>query len=170
MSASKFGFFLLLSLIFFGSSQLQAKPFYAEENTVSVVGYGMVEVEPNEMRFHFGVDAKDPEVNVAYKRVESTLAKALKLLARMGVPSQQIQAMTAQINPIIDYKSRDQRHIGYEVRRDVNVKVDNLELYAKALAELAELGVTRFGQVQMRVSNRQALEIDALGKAYANAE
>jgi len=38
------------------------------------------------------------------------------------------------------------------------------------LQQLAERGITRFGQLQMQVSNEQEIIIQALEKAYANAE
>lgn len=139
-------------------------------DTIAVVGVGKIEVVPDEFRFSIGIDAKAPEVQPAYDKVERQTSEALKLLRRLGIKDRDLQAMAAHINPVVDYKSRDRHIIAHEVRRDINVKVNDVKVYAKALQQLAELGVTRFGQVRMQVSNEQEVIIQALEKAYANAE
>ena len=139
-------------------------------DTISVVGSGELEIVPDEFRFSVGIDSKAPDVQTAYESVERNTAEALKLLRRLGVKERNTQAMTAHINPVIDYKSRDRHVVAHEVKRDINVKVNDAEIYAKALQQLAAQGITRFGQLQMEVSNEREIIIQALEKAYANAE
>ncbi len=139
-------------------------------DTIAVVGVGKIEVVPDEVRFSIGVDDKAPQVQPAYERVEKLTSDVLKLLRRLGVQERDIQAMAVQIIPVIDYKSKERNIIGHEVRRDISVKVNDVAVYAEAVQKLAELGVTRFNQVQMSVSNEEELAIQALEKAYVNAE
>ena len=139
-------------------------------DTISVVGQGKIEVVPDEVLFSVGIDAQAPRVLPAYGTAEHQTAAAIKILKRIGIREKNIQAMAINIHPVIDHKSREREIIAHKVTRDINVKANSVENYAKAIQQLAEIGVTRFHQVQMKASNEEALQIEALEKAYANAE
>lgn len=161
--------FLFCVMVFSNNSSAEAGSTQVLD-TISVVGYGKIQVVPDEVYFSVGLYAKSPTVQPAYQEVEEQMKKTLLVLKRLNIAEKNIQAMAVNISPVIDYKSRDRNIIAHEVKRDVSIKVTDIATYAKAIHELAKIGVTRFQQVQMQVSDEEAQKLEALEKAYANAE
>lgn len=151
-----------------------AMPVVAEKHAatptqVVVTGSGKLEVAPDQVNFVVGIDAKQPTARQAYSSVEEKMQQAMAILMKSGIPEHNIQAMALSLQPVVDYKQRDQV-IAHDARRDIAVKVENIELYAKVMQQLANIDIMRFQQVKLSSSQQKQLELEVLQKAYENAE
>lgn len=142
----------------------------SELNTITVTGAGKIEVAPDEVHFSISISEQAPQVQPAYKKTEQLTADAIRALKRIGIDQKKVQALAVNIQPVIDYKSRERDVIAHQVTRDISVKKASTKEYAESIQALSELGITRFNNVQIKASNEDELIIQALEKAYANAE
>lgn len=137
--------------------------------TLVLQGKGSVSVEPDEIRFVIGVDARAPTASKAYQEVESKMKQVMSVLKRLDIPERDIQAMNLSLQPVIDYKNQ-QRITGHDVRRDIAVKLVDIESYGRVMQSLGELDIMRFQNVQMTSSKQKTLSVEALERAYLDAE
>lgn len=168
-------FFLLMVMLSISASVIASnhppvhKEHAVDHGVIVVSGSGKVEVTPDEIRFVVGIDAKAPTVQQAYQDVDNKMRQAMEIFRDLNIAKKDIQAMHLNVNPIIDYKQRD-RIIAHDARRDIAVKLTDIDVYAKVMQRLADIEIMRFQQVQLSSSKRASLEIQALERAYENAE
>lgn len=155
---------------------LAATPIAAQEDsskkvnkTIVVYGSASVSVEPDQIKFVIGVDARAPTAEKAYSDVESKMKQVLSALKRLDIPERDIQAMDFSLQPVIDYKQQ-QKIIGHDAKRNIAVVLNDIDRYGEVMARLGEIEVMRFQQVEMASSKQQALALEALSNAYLNAE
>ena len=137
--------------------------------TIVIQGQGSVSVEPDQIRFVIGVDARAPKASVAYKAVEKKMQQIMTALSDFDIPEADIQAMDLSINPVVDYQ-RQQEIIAHDAKRNIAVKLMDIDQYGAIMESLGRLGVMRFENVQLASSRQQALALQALEAAYKNAE
>ena len=137
--------------------------------TLHVQGKDSVSVEPDQLQFVVGIDARAPTADRAYQQVENKMREVVALLKRLNIPEQDVQAMNLSLQPVIDYK-KQQEIIGHKASRDIAIKLKDIDRYGKVMQALGEIEITRFAQLQLMSSQQQALAIEALEQAYLNAE
>lgn len=137
--------------------------------SVTVTGTAQVQVVPDEIRFTVGINANELTAAAAYQTVEARMEQAIKILHRLRIPEQDIQAVSLSLTPVIDYKNRNQV-IGHRAQRDIYVKVNDISLYAKALEGLSVVEELSFSGVSLSSSEQDELRLTALKQAYKNAE
>lgn len=137
--------------------------------TIVIQGKGSVSVEPNQIRFLIGVDARGPTAATAYKTVEKKMQQIMTALNDFDIPANDIQAMDLSINPVVDYK-RQQEIVGHDAKRNIAVKLMNIDQYGAIIEALGRLDVIRFENVQLASTKQESLALQALEAAYQNAE
>jgi uncharacterized protein YggE len=137
--------------------------------TIVVQGNASVSVEPDQIRFVVGLDARAATAAVAYKNVEKKMRKVMAALSQFDIPEKDIQAMDLSIAPVIDYE-RQRQIIGHDAKRNVAVRLMDIDQYGAIMESLGQLDVIRFEQVQLASSQQDALSLQALEAAYKNAE
>ena len=142
---------------------------YNTPKMIVIQGKGSVSVEPNQIRFVIGVDARAPTAALAYKSVEKKMQQMMSALNDFDIPAVDIQAMDLSINPVVDYK-RQQEIIGHDAKRNIAVKLMDIDQYGAIMESLGRLGVMRFEYVQLASSMQESLALQALEAAYKNAE
>lgn len=136
---------------------------------VAVQGHASVKVVPDEIHFTIGISTTEPTAQGAYNVVESRMQQAMQKLKQLTIAEHDIQAVALSLTPVIDYKQRN-KIIGHKASRDIQVKVTDISVYAKAIGQLATIDEIRFSQVRLSSSEREALMLEALELAYDNAE
>lgn len=163
---------LLVTLYMFSLSSAQASDASSILNgtkTIVINGQGSVSVEPDQIRFVIGIDARAPKASVAYKTVEKKVQQIMATLNDYDIPEADIQAMDLSINPVVDYQ-RQQEIIAHDAKRNIAVKLMDINQYGAIMESLGRLGVMRFEHVQLASSQHGALTLQALEAAYKNAE
>ena len=163
---------LLVTLYMFSLSSAQASDASSILNgtkTIVINGQGSVSVEPDQIRFVIGVDARAPKASIAYKAVEKKMQKIMSVLSDFDIPAADVQAMDLSINPVVDYQ-RQQEIIAHDAKRNVAVKLMDINQYGAIMESLGRLGIMRFENVQLASSQQEALALQALEAAYKNAE
>ena len=137
--------------------------------TIVVQGNASVTVEPDQIQFVIGVDARAPTAGAAYKEVEQKMQQIMAQLDKFDIPKKDIQAMDLSISPVIDYE-RQRQIIGHDAKRNIAIRLMDIDQYADIMESLALLDVMRFQSVQLASSQQEALSLQALEAAYKNAE
>ncbi len=156
-----------LLLVLFSAASC-AEPAGAGPNLVHVTGVGTVDAIPDEVHFVVGIDARALTPAKAFDEVEQRMQAALDVLRRLNVPEKDVQAMQLSIVPVYDYK-QGQRLIGHDAKRNIRVRLRDIDDYAKAMDRFAKIDVTRFEQVQLQSSKRREIELEALERALDHA-
>ena len=137
--------------------------------TIVVQGNASVTVEPDQIQFVIGVDARAPTAGAAYKEVEQKMQQIMAQLDKFDIPKKDIQAMDLSISPVIDYE-RQRQIIGHDAKRNIAIRLMDIDQYADIMESLGQLDVMRFQSVQLASSQQEALSLQALEAAYKNAE
>lgn len=163
------GWLLSVFSVLLFSAPIFAEPVASQKGMVLVQGRGQVQVVPDEIRFTVGITANELTAQLAYRQVEERMVQAMRLLKKLGIEDHDIQAVSISLTPVIDYKQR-QKVIGHKASRDILVKVNEMQLYARAIESLADIDAVTFSQVHLSASSQSELALLALDKAYQNAE
>lgn len=137
--------------------------------TIVVQGKASVSVEPDQINFVIGVDARAPTAGVAYKKVEQKMQQIMAALNQFDIPDKDVQAMDLSIMPVVDYE-RQRQIIGHDAKRNIAVSLKDIDKYAAIMESLGQLDVMRFENVQLASSQQALLALQALEAAYKNAE
>ncbi len=162
----------LMTLVFFAPLSLVLASDYDQSHSVKTIvvqGNASVSVEPDQIRFVIGVDARAPTAGVAYKKVEQKMQQVMAALNQFDIPKKDVQAMDLSISPVVDYE-RQRQIIGHDAKRNVAVRLMNIDQYGAIMESLGQLDVIRFEKVRLASSQQEELSLQALEAAYKNAE
>jgi uncharacterized protein YggE len=156
---------------------LMQAPLYAAEDRpppriVAVSGSGEVSVIPDRARLNLAVDALDMEVKKAESRVNTVVRDYLIEAKRLGAKSEQLTTTGISIQPEYawDEKLRQQKLVGYRVRRDIQVLVTDLEKLGDYVLSATAAGVNQVRAPALESSRGDELQREALAKAARDAE
>lgn len=162
----------LMTLVFFAPLPLVLASDHDQSHgvkTIVVQGNASVSVEPDQIHFVIGVDARAPTAGVAYKKVEQKMQQVMAALNQFDIPKKDVQAMDLSISPVVDYE-RQRQIIGHDAKRNVAVRLMNIDQYGAIMESLGQLDVIRFEKVRLASSQQEELSLQALEAAYKNAE
>lgn len=148
----------------------------AEDPHVAVVeGRAAVDVAPDLAYLSAGVEARDPEVQAAAARVAAAVGRALAFTRELGIPDEHVSTAAAEIRPEFDWDRRDPRAgnsprlIGYVVRRQITVRLEDIEQIGRLTEGLLEAGVNSLSNAAFDTSRRAELEREAMAQAVVDA-
>lgn len=136
---------------------------------INVSGSAKVMAVPDVVDFSISIESRADTVAAAYKSAEKQTENVLDMLDDLDVEKENIQAMQVAFHPVIDHK-RDRQVVAHIVRRDINVRLEELKQYAKAIDKLSALKDIRIHGAQLSSSNADELQLKALAAAFANAK
>ena len=155
---------------------LFTSPLYAltKDNTVNprhieISGKGVINSTPDIALLTLTFSQRDKQALRAKKTVDKQVSDLLTLTKRLQIEDKDIQAARLTIYPEYDHKNNRQL-IGYNVSREVQIRLRDLFSYPKLLEGSVEIGATRTSQLQFDFSNRKELENKALQAAFKDAE
>jgi len=155
---------------------LQAPLVSAEDRTppriVAVSGSGEVSVVPDRARLNLAVDALDMEVKKAESKVNTVVRDYLVEAKKLGAKPEQITTTGISIQPeyVWDDKLRQQKLVGYRVRRDIQLLITNLDTLGDYVLSATAVGVNQVRAPALESSRADELEREALAKAARDAE
>ena len=162
----------LMTLVFLAAPSSLLASDHSQSHSVKTIvvqGKASVSIEPDQIRFVIGVDARAPTAGVAYKKVEAKMQQIMTALSQFDIPEKDVQAMDLSIAPVVDYE-RQRKIIGHDAKRNIAIRLMDIDQYGAIMESLGQLDVMRFEQVQLASSQQDALSLQALEAAYKNAE
>lgn len=142
----------------------------ATEKTIEVAGVGAVNYVPDTFSFRVQLEARGKQVGLIKSQIAADSTKAIDALIGVGLAPNAIQALNIQFNPWIEYKREGNEHKGFILRQEINVSVDSLALYEKAIDTLLAHNINRLDGFNASSSNNVADYQKALNQALLNAQ
>lgn len=136
--------------------------------TITVQGEGEVFAEPDLLLTSFYVVAQGKDVKALKANVDAKVAQVKALLEQLGVDGKDYRIMQFHVNPQYDWQA-GRKFLGYEVRRDIEIRLKQIDQFGKLLDGAVAAGVNHTGHVELANGNRAELETDAASLAVRAA-
>jgi uncharacterized protein YggE len=137
--------------------------------TVAVPGQGEVQAEPDRALVMLGIQARQLKLDEARAEVNQKVDAVLKLTRDLKIDSKYVRATRINIQPEYSYNKNARSLLGYNVTRQIEVDLRNLEQLGQLLERATDLGVNQLSEPRLDSSKRAELEREALAKAVADA-
>jgi uncharacterized protein YggE len=151
--------------------QAQSVPA-APARTITVVGEGKVNIEPDVAQVNFGVEVLAPSVREALDENSATMDGVLAALQAQGIAEEDIQTSGFSI-----YAERygpqgplPEDEVNYRVNNNVLVKIRDLESIGAVVDAAVEAGANNIYGIEFRVDDPSVLESDARRAAIEDAQ
>ena len=151
-----------------------AAPALADDSYVVVVeGQATIEATPDLAYLSMGVEARAPDVQAAAASVAERVEQVLALTRGLEIPDRHVRTAAASVHPEFDYRNNNRpdgpRLIGYVVRRQITVRLEDLDLIGRLTEGALEAGVNSMSDAVFDTTRRMELEREAMGRAVADA-
>lgn len=145
-------------------------------HTVSVAGTGLVSAAPDRATVQMSIVSRAKELDAAQAAAAKVTAAVLSLTDGLDIERNKLDTTGATVRP--DYRwnreKEEQELRGYIAERQMNVKVDDLDVLGKLVEGAVAAGVNQVSPPQLDSSRREAMHREALAiaakDARANAE
>jgi uncharacterized protein len=156
----------------FAAVALLAAPALAQPAAVRLItmtGSGTVQAEPDRAWVSVGIEARALETGAARQTAAATMEAIQRRLKALGIPESAIRtsAFNVQQDWMVTQGQRTPR--GYVVSNQVDIRVDDIGRLASVIDESLAAGANNIRGVRWDVADREALERQALARAYADA-
>lgn len=140
--------------------------------TVSVSGEGEVAVKPDRARLVMVVDKLAPDVKTGEAEVNKVVRAYLAEAKALGAKEDRLSTTGVSIQPeyVWDEKSRQQKLVGYRVRREIAVVINDLEQLGEFILRATKVGVNQINPPVLESSRAVEIERQALVKAAEAAK
>lgn len=135
---------------------------------IAASGVGTVTVQPDMATVQFSFSAKSKEARQAKSLIDTQVTNLLKLCDKLGIAEKDIQAANLSIYPEYEYQGQ-RKLIGYQVSRNVRTTLRNMSLYPELLDGAVGIGASHSGNPLLDFGDRDALENEAMLKAFRQA-
>ena len=168
---------LLLTGTLFGGAWLQTPAVQAQDaapsspRTITVVGEGVVNIEPNVARTNIGVEVLRPTVEEAAAENSQIVDGLLATLTELGVPGEDIQTSGFNV-----YAERygpgapaSEEEVQYRVSNTVTVIIRDLDKVGEVLDASIKAGANNIFGVEFLLDDATAVRSEARKVAVENA-
>ena len=162
-------FILLFTLLFSLNSLAGALP---DSPHLYVKGVGVITVKPDIAQLHLSINFTNKNVIEAKKQSDSLAAKVIKIAEQYKIDKKDISASELNIHRETEYHSAKQKQIfiGYQVNRNISLKIRNLDQYTEIMQTLINSGVNEVGYVTLLSSKEDELRQQAKEKAIKDVK
>ncbi len=135
-------------------------------NSINVVGFGRMQVEPDMATFQFSIQGQSDSPRNARDRADSISGDLVRRLERIGIESTDIRSTPITLNPFID---RDTQRELVRFNRTTTATLRDLDDFEAVQNAALDAGVNAIGQVEFGLSNEQALQNEVRDLALRDA-
>lgn len=154
---------------FVTAQSVPPRPSSAAEG-VSVLGEGIVLVQPDVARVTLGVDVFDPSLAKAQADAAGRMDAVIQKLKAAGIPESDIRTFSYSVNPQYDFRENQTPVLrGYQVQNLVDVKSRNISGLGALLDDALAGGATRVNGIRFEAEDMQRLKEQARDQAMQNA-
>ncbi|MDQ0208513.1 SIMPL domain-containing protein [Alkalicoccobacillus murimartini] len=142
---------------------------HQQENTIKVMGEGVLSAQPNQVKITIGVKTENPSVSKAQTENTQAINNIMSALMQMGVPQRAIQTVVYQIEPQYDYVDGTQVFRTYLITHLLQVELDDISMAGAVIDQAVENGANFVSSVQFSLKDESSLQNEALTLAVHNA-
>ncbi len=147
----------------------------AQEETirrVTVQGEGILHAEPDKATVYFGIVTRADDPETARRQNAEASKRALTAVRALDIPEQKIQMQQLSLQPAREYNPDTERweEVGFEVTRQLQVDVEDLERLPRLVTEIVQQGANRLNRVEYGLQDRSSVRNQALQEAIGDAE
>ena len=135
----------------------------ADEGVIEVMGTAKVSVVPDMATFLFSIKGRGKELSSLKGEIDVKTATLVTFCKKLGVKTKKITSSEMSIRPQYNYKTR--LFLGYEVSRDIKVRLDELDRYPDLVNGAIDSGITTIKNIMLDTMDRDALTRKALVSA-----
>lgn len=167
---------LLVAFFLCLAASVLLMPAWAQEEdalkrTVRVSGEATATAEPDQAIVRFGIVSRAETAEPARAKNAKAAKNAMNVVRDLGIPESKMQMEMLRLQPRREYnpetKTREEK--GYEATRQVVVEVDDLEQVPELVTNVVQQGANRLEGINYELSDRSALQNDALRTAAQKA-
>jgi uncharacterized protein YggE len=143
----------------------------AVANTITVIGQGEAQGQPDQAHVTVGVEISRPTVEEATNQNATTIEQIMTALDEMGIAAEDIQTSNYGLwaEQRYDEEEGTQSISGYHVTNQVNVTIRNINNVGDVLAAVTNAGANSIYGVSFSVDDTAVLEAQAREAAIADA-
>ncbi len=174
ISMRKIGLVFSLASILLLSTEAFAHdfpPFKEPPHQIIVTGKATLQAPPDKATIRFSIITKDKKAEKARETNELTAKEVLNSVREMGVSDRLMQLESLNINEEQKYNAKTQTYEpdGYKASRSFVVELRDLDKLAGVIAAVVSHGSNDLNSVEYGLKDPQALRVQALQQATANA-
>lgn len=165
--------FMLLALLFIGAlfgSTASAHDMVQEQDHISVVGVGEVELEPDQATMNISITAKEATLPEAKKVADERYKSVLSVILDAGIDKKHVKATRISAQPQYEWQHNKQVYKGELVSRSLSIVINDLDLVSPLMQALVENGVSTIDGVSTGFQNSKLLQTQALKAAAEDAK
>jgi uncharacterized protein YggE len=139
--------------------------------TLAVTGRAERQMAPDLAQISVDIELRRNDAADAQREVESVTAQVLRGLASWPVEERSVQAGFVSIEPVYRWDNPGRRQIfeGYQAKRSVSFRINDLDKLGQVVQELSNSGITRLSPPILLASGAAIAQREALAAAYADA-
>ena len=141
------------------------------ETRLEARGVGFIDVVADQVKFSASVTEINRSAVDAQTRVNSTVARLEKAIAKFSLNEDSIDSSALSVNPEYRWDSdgRKQVFVGYRVSRNLNFTANNVSEIGAIMSSLTASGATQVNTPKLAYSQPDDAQQQALRNAVANA-
>ncbi|RTQ95660.1 DUF541 domain-containing protein [Lysinibacillus telephonicus] len=140
-----------------------------QARTITVIGNGQIEVQPNFAEVQIEVSTEADEVTEAQRENAVKMNQVIQSLLALNIPREDIQTAFYNVFPSYDYIEGRQVFRGYEVTNSLTVKIRNINEVGLVIDTALRSGANRISQLEFKLDNEEIYQNQALQLAFQNA-
>jgi len=162
---------LIASLLIMGAFTINStQAINKEATTLTVIGSGVVKVQPDFAIISLSVETKAKEIEDAQSENAEIVQKLIKVFGEQNISEQDIITSWFNIYPEYDYSNYGQKFSGYRVSNQISVKVRDVVNAGKIIDLATMTGANNISGVQFGVEENSRAYDESLKKAVFNAK
>ena len=158
---------LLLALLLTLVNQAHASSISPQ---IEVTGISDFSVQPDEALIRLSLTSTMATSKDALNDVGKKLTKFLENLKPLTLSKNSLIAGTIQLSPRYDYRGNQQRFVGFEARRDINITLSDIDLLSKLLDIAVGSGVNQINGITYQSSNKTKMTEKARSLAIEDSQ
>ena len=140
------------------------------ESNISVVGVGEVLASPDLVKMSFTAQSLNKVLKDARDNVEKTISTFIASLNKANISKDMIQADSLYISPRYNYKDNDNKLIGYDAQRGIEITLDNIENIGLVIDLALKAGITKTNGFTYDLKDLDKYKKEALSLAIQSAK
>ncbi len=138
-----------------------------EENTMTLIGKGLVTAEPDIARLRLGVETTGSDLTTAQTENARLSQAVLQSLRQAGI--EDIKTFQYAINKLVEYENNIRIDKGYSVRNILEIRTDKIDQIGTIIDTAVRNGANVVDLISFEVSNTYEYYLQALNLAVINA-
>ena len=163
---------LLAVIAFIGSAPAalaQEPSANSQQPVVITTGQATVIAQPDRAYVTIAAESRSRTSGEAQRQNAEVMTAVLQKIQQAGVPKDAIRTIGYELQPEFDYANGRQTFRTYVARNTIEVRLDAIDRVSVVIDAAGTGGATSIGGIRFDVSNREAMERDALRQAVADA-